>query len=148
MMSWTSKAVQVGILGCFCGGWLDVMGFAQSQGLGVVPRVSQPSSFAERFALAEDRAALLTELIPDTEEYFYYHTLHSQNESRLADARGFLDAWIGKIGETGLAKQMLTRQMLLEYPKQGRATLEYLQREFGIQVSHPSPLPSHPMCCS
>lgn len=139
MMSWTSKAVQVGILGCFCGGWLDVMGFAQSQGLGVVPRVSQPSSFAERFALAEDRAALLTELIPDTEEYFYYHTLHSQNESRLADARGFLDAWIGKIGETGLAKQMLTRQMLLEYPKQGRATLEYLQREFGIQVSHPSP---------
>jgi hypothetical protein len=34
---------------------------------------------------------------------------------------------------------MLTRQMLLEYPKQGRATLEYIQREFGIQVSHPSP---------
>jgi hypothetical protein len=138
-MRWTSKAVQVGILGCLCVVWLDASGFAQSQGLGVIPRVSQPSSFAERFALADDRNALLTELIPETEEFFYYHTLHAQNESRIADARGFLDAWIGKIGETGLAKQMLTRQMLLEYPKQGRATLEYIQREFGIQVSHPSP---------
>ncbi|MBM3966653.1 MAG: hypothetical protein FJ308_16545, partial [Planctomycetes bacterium] len=139
MMSWTSKAVQVGLLGCLCSGWGDATIFAQPPGLGSVPRMSQPSSFWERFALADDRGALLTELIPDTEEYFYYHTLHAQNELRIADARGYLDGWIGKLGETGLAKQMLTRQMLLEYPKQGRATLDYLQREYGVQVSHPSP---------
>ena len=144
MMSWTSKAVQIGLFGCLCWGSVARIGFAQSDGMGVSPRVTQPSSFSERFALAEDRGVLLTELIPDTEEYFYYHTLHAQNESRIADARGYLDAWIGKIGNAwiykpGLAKQMMTRQMLLEYPKQARATLEYLQREFGIQVSHPSP---------
>lgn len=107
---------------------------------GPVPAVfGQTSNFAERFAVSADRGGLLAELIPGTEEYFFYHALHAQNEARVTDARGFVDAWIQRFGMTGGAKRMLTRQVLLEHSTNPAATAEYLTREFGIQTSHPAP---------
>ena len=35
--------------------------------------------FVETFALAEDRAKALEQLIPGTEDYYFYHALHYQN---------------------------------------------------------------------
>ena len=43
----------------------------------------QEIGFAEKFALATDRRTALAELIPGTEEYFYYYCLHHQNWLRL-----------------------------------------------------------------
>ena len=39
--------------------------------------------YAEDFALARDRAAALTRLIPGTEDYYYYHCLHRLNTGQL-----------------------------------------------------------------
>ena len=35
--------------------------------------------YLEDFALAKDRAIPLQQLIPGTEDYYYYHCLHFQN---------------------------------------------------------------------
>jgi hypothetical protein len=35
--------------------------------------------FIERFALAADREKVLTELVPGTEDYYFFHALHYQN---------------------------------------------------------------------
>ncbi len=60
----------------------------------------QEIGFIERFATSSDRRTVLKELIPGTEEFFYYYCLHFQNEGRLADAQAVLDQWRSKLGET------------------------------------------------
>src|SRR5437588_397491 len=35
--------------------------------------------FVEKFALAKDREAVLSQLIPGSEEFYFYHALHFQN---------------------------------------------------------------------
>ncbi len=44
----------------------------------------------EKFALSDDRTKFLKELIPGSEEHFYYHVLHYQNEGRLAEGEAML----------------------------------------------------------
>ncbi len=117
-----------------------VVGVGMTTGLGLNSvSFGQATAFAERFAISENRSALLGELIPGTEEYFYYHTLHAQNEAMVAEARSMLDAWVAKVGMSEGAKRMTTRQMLLEYSKNPRAVADYLRREYGFQTSHPAP---------
>lgn len=102
-------------------------------------RGQQPVGFIEKFATASDRREVLNELIPGTEDYFYYHTLHYQNEGELAAARQTLEAWRRKHGDAGRAVSMWTRQQLLEYADNPQQTLDYLRRELALQLSHASP---------
>ncbi|HIF01065.1 MAG TPA: hypothetical protein EYG03_14990 [Planctomycetes bacterium] len=45
-------------------------------------------TFLERFALAKDRDTVLKDLIPGTQEYYYFHCLHYQNTQTYAQAAG------------------------------------------------------------
>ena len=44
---------------------------------------AQEISFWEKFALAEDRGKTLEELVPGSEDYYFFHCLHAQNEGDL-----------------------------------------------------------------
>ncbi|HAO96515.1 MAG TPA: hypothetical protein DCQ96_10685, partial [Verrucomicrobiales bacterium] len=46
----------------------------------LIPRIcaQQEIGFIEDFALAADREEALQQLIPGTEDYYYYHALHYQ----------------------------------------------------------------------
>ena len=101
--------------------------------------IAQETGFSERFALAENRAAVLKELIPGTDTYFYYHCLHCQTIGEIAEARGLLDAWIAKFGLNEQTKRMQTRQFVLEYKANSKSTLDYLRSDFGIHIDHPAP---------
>ena len=46
--------------------------------------------FIEDFSLAPDRAVPLKQLIPGTEDYYYYHCLHFQNTEQFDKAVDFL----------------------------------------------------------
>ncbi len=100
---------------------------------------SQEIGFSERFALAENRDAALKELIPGTDTYFYYHCLHCQTIGKIPEARGHLEAWIAKFGLNEQTKRMQTRQFILEYNSNSKATLDYLRSEFGFNIDHPAP---------
>lgn len=99
----------------------------------------QEIGFNEKFALAGDRRAVLSELIPGTEEFYYYHCLHFQNEKQLAEAQATLDRWKAQLGDTGLAQRMSTRQMLLTYNENPQRALDFLQNHLGLNLHHAPP---------
>lgn len=108
-------------------GWLDMPARAQSIG------------YIEKYALAEDRTKVLQELIPGSEEFFFYHTLDFQNQGKLAEAEGMLTTWSTSIQLTALFQQMQTRQRLLTYSNNQEQTLEYLRNEMGLGFDHAPP---------
>lgn len=93
----------------------------------------------EPFALSEDRREVLDDLIPGTQEYFYYHCLHYQNQKMTAEARAILDAWQAKYGKTAAVESMRARQFLIAYDLHPQQTLDYLKRELGLNLHHPTP---------
>ena len=56
--------------------------------------------YIEQFALTPDRAEALEELIPGTEDYYYYHALHAQNEGRTDEVDAILVRWIELFSHT------------------------------------------------
>ena len=106
------------------------------------PRVSgEPIGWMERFALAEDREAVLAELIPGTDDHYFYHCLHYQTVGQLERAETVLADWLKeKKGQpTPLIQSMTDRQRLLTYGATPERTIEYLVRRLGIQLRHPPP---------
>ncbi len=106
---------------------------------GKAVRGQQEIQFVERFALAEDRRDALLELIPGTDEYYYFHCLHYQNEQQLALAQSILDQWKAKVGETAQVKRLAARQYLLSYVDSPERTLDYLRRTLGLNLDHAPP---------
>ena len=106
---------------------------------GIRPLRAQQIGFVETFALAEDRAKVLQELIPGSEEHFYYHCLHYQNQGQLAEAEAMLQQWSNSVPPTELFQQMRLRQRLLAYATHPAETLEFLRNELHPQLDHAPP---------
>ena len=90
--------------------------------------------FLEDFALAKDRSAPLKQLIPGTEDYYYYHCIHYQNQGQLADVDKMLQAWIKRTNRTRRVIEIENRQALLRYDKDPRASLERLRSESSFLI--------------
>lgn len=99
----------------------------------------QEIGFIEKFATAEDRRGALQDLIPGTEEYYYYHCLHYQNEKQLSEAQAVLDQWKAKYGENSSVSQMQARQVLLAYDGAPEATINFLRDKLQVQLNHAPP---------
>ncbi|MCY2932336.1 MAG: hypothetical protein NTV86_23155, partial [Planctomycetota bacterium] len=98
---------------------------------------AQDVGFAEEFALAKDRAVPLKNLIPGTEEYYYYTCLHLQNQGRLDEVDKLLPAWIARVQERNPAILVIEhRQALLRYDKEPAKALEYLTRVMNLRFDH------------
>ncbi|RMF40748.1 MAG: hypothetical protein D6753_11040, partial [Planctomycetota bacterium] len=95
--------------------------------------------YIERFALAEDRGQVLEELIPGTEDYYYYHCLHCQNTGDLDRAEALLTEWRTKRRDSPAMRDMLARQMLLTYPRNPQRTLDFLRNELHLNLHHAPP---------
>jgi len=58
------------------------------------------TSFEEKFALAKDRAKAIEQLIPGTEDYYYYSCLDHEQHGRMDEVRKLLETWIQRHGRT------------------------------------------------
>ena len=98
----------------------------------------QEIGYVETFSLAADREAALKELVPGTDDYFFYHALHAQNGGQREKFQGFMDQWIrarnGGIGAE--ARELLNRQALLDYEKDPQKTLAYLREQLDLHFTH------------
>ncbi|KPJ52540.1 MAG: hypothetical protein AMS16_06255, partial [Planctomycetes bacterium DG_58] len=92
--------------------------------------------FEEDFALAKDRTVPLKQLIPGTQEYYYYHCLHHQNERNLAEVDRVLKLWIARYGRSGQVQEIENRQALLKYDGDHAAALDYLRKKLGLRFDH------------
>jgi hypothetical protein len=97
--------------------------------------------FLEDFALARDRATALKQLIPGSEDYYYFHCLHYQNTEQYDKVAAMLPAWIQRHGHTARVREIMHRQALLTYEKNPEESLEYIRRTLGLQFNHQRQLP-------
>ncbi|MBI4879204.1 MAG: hypothetical protein HY812_06035 [Planctomycetes bacterium] len=95
-----------------------------------------PIGFEEEFALSPDRAAVLEQLIPGTEEYYYYNCLHRQNTGALDQVPPLLDLWIQRHGRGARVEEIENRQALLGFARDPAAACEFLIRRLGLRFEH------------
>jgi len=92
--------------------------------------------FIEDFALAKDRNAALRQLIPGTEDYYYYRCLHLQNEKRFDELDKVLGEWIKRYLDTPLIREIRNRQALLTYELDPAQSLKYLRGRLDLRFDH------------
>ena len=110
--------------------------FAMASATSTIAQQPNEIGFIERFALAEDRAEVLEELIPGTEDYYFFHALHYQNTGNKGELDKVITQWKKRFENSGLRKEIENRQALINYDTDPRATLDYLERELGLRFNH------------
>src|SRR6478672_11889452 len=83
--------------------------------------------YVESFALSKDRAETLKQLIPGTEDYYYFHCLHFLNTEQFDKIQPMTKLWYDRHGQTARLTEIQTRQIFLAYVKNPKATLEYIR---------------------
>lgn len=117
-----------------CCRWIVALGVSILASFSVVAQ--QEVGFVEDFALTADREKALQLLIPGTEEYYYYHALHFQNERNLKELNRILEEWKNRFRNSGRRQQIEHREALIRYSDDPKATLAYLRREMGLTLNH------------
>jgi hypothetical protein len=98
---------------------------------------AQDTGFPERFALAADRDAVLKELIPGTDDYYYYHALHLQNQGKSAEVDATLKEWADRFkGNNARREEIENRRALIKYATDPGGSLEYLRTKLNITYNH------------
>ncbi|MEM9280921.1 MAG: hypothetical protein AAGA96_03780 [Verrucomicrobiota bacterium] len=92
--------------------------------------------FIETFALAEDRREAVAQLIPGTEDFYYFSALLAQQEGRLDDVGQLMEPWRKRHGETARYVEVRNRQALLQYEDDPEKSLDYLGKVLGLQFDH------------
>lgn len=92
--------------------------------------------YIENYSLATDRTIPLKQLIPGTEEYYYYHALHYQNTEQWDKHDELLAAWIARYKYTGRVIEIENRRALLTYTKNPQRTLDLITNRLNLQFNH------------
>ena len=92
--------------------------------------------YAEDFALAKDRAVALKQLIPGTEEYYYYHCLHYLNTAQFDKINALIGPWHQRHNQTARMTEIQVRLALLTYEKNPEKTLNFLKNHLGLRFDH------------
>ena len=97
---------------------------------------SQTIGFDELYVLSEDRAEALKQLIPGTEDYYYYHALHLLVQGEFGEVDALLKPWIKRYERSARVREIQHRQALLRFGENSQATLDYLKRELDLRFNH------------
>lgn len=91
-------------------------------------------SFDEKIVFNQEQA--LKELIPGTQDYYYYNCLISQHKKDFEKANQLLKEWRERYGKTVKYRMMLNRQMLFLYDQFPNETLKHLVEELRLEFNH------------
>ncbi len=97
--------------------------------------------FVEDFALAKDRNASLRQLIPGTEDYYYYQCLNFLNTEQYEKAEALTRPWLQRFGQTPRLTEIQTRHALLTYERNPQRTLDYLRQRLNLRFDHQKVIP-------
>ncbi len=106
-------------------------------GLPNLLRASNEVGFIERFALASDRVQVLGELVPGSEDYYYFHCLHYQSSGNPSKFKEFIAQWRMRFPEESRSRRLIeNRQALIDYDATPQQTLDYLKRQLNVTHRH------------
>jgi len=106
-------------------------------------------NYLENFALAEDREKALQELIPGSEDYYYFHCLHYQNENQQNAFSEMMQKWKKRVhpGVPARMKELENRQALLDFKQSPASAYDRIKDElnirFGDQKRDPNVKPTY-----
>jgi hypothetical protein len=92
--------------------------------------------FIEDFSLAKDRSGSLKQLIPGTEDYYYYHCLHYLNSEQFEKAEELTKPWLQRLGQTPRLTEIQTRYALLTYSRNPEKSLNFLRTHLNLHFDH------------
>ncbi|MFM8930997.1 MAG: hypothetical protein ACKOS8_03840, partial [Gemmataceae bacterium] len=122
----------VRVFGLGLAGWSQALSF---------PARGGEIDYVETFALSTDRAQALKQLIPGTENYYYYNCLHLLQTEQPDKCAELSKVWRERLGETEGWRQIQHRHALLSYRKDPRQSLDYLIRHLGLTYNHQRQVP-------
>ena len=88
------------------------------------PAAADKIGYIEDFALAKNREKALAQLIPGTDDYYFFHCLHYQNTQQFAKVEALMKPWIERHGENARVQIILNRHALLTYPDNPKKSLD------------------------
>lgn len=97
---------------------------------------AQEIGYVEDFALATSRAEALKSLIPGTDDFYYYHSLHYQQTEQFQKVDELLPQWVQKHGHNQRVQEILNRQALLLYPKDPQRALNRIRERLNLHFPH------------
>lgn len=101
------------------------------------PALAGEVGYVEDFALAADRSEALKQLIPGTDEYYYFHCLHYMNLGQWDTVDEYFKLWDARRdGWTPLMREIENRRRLLRYTQDPDATMQYLRNYLNMQYHH------------
>ena len=89
----------------------------------------------EDYALAPDRGVPLNQLIPGSEEYYFYTCLYYQSLAQWDKADETLAAWTKRYGDTPRIREIQNRQALLTYKKDPQRALRLIQQRLNLNFN-------------
>ncbi|HJM56273.1 MAG: hypothetical protein CMJ98_04560 [Planctomycetes bacterium] len=109
----------------------------------LAPAQGQEIGFDEIFALSENRREALEQLIPGTEDYYYYSCLQLQHEGKIDQVPALLETWIKRHGQSARVREIENRQALVDWASDPTRVmtswprgLDYLTRTLGLSFDH------------
>lgn len=99
-------------------------------------RAEDEIGFVETFVFAQDREAVLEQLVPGTDNYYLFHALHYQNTGQKNKLATTMEAWARRIPDSGNRKVIERRQALIGYDSDPRQTLKFLKDELHLEFNH------------
>ncbi len=112
-----------------------------SLGFMIQSTTAQEITFWEEFALSANRVEALEKLVPGSEDYYFFHCMHYQNQDQLDQVESMLKKWLKRHGRTQLVQQIENRQALLRYSEDPRATLNFLTDRLNLSFTHQRQIP-------
>lgn len=92
--------------------------------------------YVETFALASDRAAVLSQLAPGTDDYYYYHALQALQSEQYEKVEQLLIAWRQRNPVNARARQIEHRLRLATYDRTPDKTIAYLRAHLQLPLNH------------
>jgi len=100
-----------------------------------------PVGFEESYALAKDRASVVADLIPGTEDWYYFHCRERLDARDFESVRKVLPTWIKRHGRTGRVVEIENREALLSFGDDKQRTYRFLRDRLGLQYNHQKIVP-------
>ena len=102
----------------------------------LVARGENEIGFIEKFALATDREAVLGQLLPGSEESYFFHALHYQNIKDAPKLAAVLDQWSKRFPNSARRRIIENRAALLAYDATPQVTLKFLRDRLNPEFNH------------
>lgn len=92
--------------------------------------------FDEKFTLAVDRSEPLKQLIPGTEDYYYYSCIYHQQLKDYSKVEEILKQWIKRYSYTTRVNEIINRQALITYSTNPQKAIKLIRERLNLHFNH------------